>query len=128
MPDGLPTLYCDEDVSVVLAGMLRARGFTVTTARESGRLGRSDEAQLAFASDAGHVLLTHNRVDFERLHRRWLESDRSHAGIIIARRRHPAELAGRVGRLLARLAPEGFTSQLFYARHAVRKGLIDLSA
>jgi hypothetical protein len=115
MPDGPPSLHCDEDVSVVLAAMLRARGFTVTTAREAGQLGRSDEAQLAFASEAGHVLLTHNRVDFERLHRRWLESGRAHAGIIIARRRLPAELAGRVGRLLARLAAEDFASQLFYA-------------
>ena len=27
MPSRPPTLYCDEDVSVVLAAMLRARGF-----------------------------------------------------------------------------------------------------
>jgi hypothetical protein len=39
MPDLLPPLHCDEDVSVVLAAMLRARGFTATTARDSGQLG-----------------------------------------------------------------------------------------
>jgi hypothetical protein len=115
MAERPPTLYCDEDVSVVFAAMLRARGFTVTTTRDSGRLGRSDEEQLAFAAEVGHVLLTHNRVDFERLHQRWLESGRSHAGIIIAHRRLPAELAGRVGRLLARLLVEDFANQLFYA-------------
>ena len=115
MADRPPALHCDEDVSVVVAAMLRARGFTVTTARDSGHLGRSDEAQLAFATEAGRALLTHNRVDFERLHRRWLESGRPHAGIIIARRRLPADLAGRVGRLLARLFAEDFANQLFYA-------------
>ena len=39
-PDRLPPLHCDEDVSVVLAAMLRPRGFTVTTARDSEQLGR----------------------------------------------------------------------------------------
>ena len=55
MPDGPAPLYCDEDVSVVLAAMLRARGFLVTTARDSGRLGRSDEEQLTFAAEADSV-------------------------------------------------------------------------
>jgi len=95
--------------------MLRARGFTVTNARDSGQLGRSDDEQLAFAAQAGSVLMTHNRVDFERLHRRWFEAGRRHSGIIIARRRLPAELARRVSRLLARLPAEAFTDQLFYA-------------
>ncbi len=115
MPNRPPPLHCDEDVSVVLAAMLRARGFTVTTARDSGQLGRSDEEQLAFAADAGSVLLTHNRVDFERLHDRWLETGRHHSGIIVARRRLPLELARRIGRLLARLPTENFPDQLFYA-------------
>jgi uncharacterized protein with PIN domain len=115
MPDRLPSLYCDEDVSVVLAAMLRARGFTVTTARDAGQLGRSDEEQLDFAAATDSVLVTHNRVDFERLHRRRLEAGRRHSGIIIARRRLPAELARRVGRLLARLPAEDFADQLFYA-------------
>jgi hypothetical protein len=29
MPGRLPPVYCDEDVSVVLAAMLRARGFVI---------------------------------------------------------------------------------------------------
>ena len=115
MPDRPATLYCDEDVSVVLAAMLSARGFSVMTARDSSQLGLSDEDQLAFAAQTDTVLLTHNRVDFEQLHRRWLESGRRHSGIIVARRRLPMELAGRVGRLLARLSAEDFANQLFYA-------------
>ena len=60
------------------------------------------------------MLVTHNRVDFERLHRSWLEAGRLHSGIIIARRRLPVEVARRLGRLLARLPAEDFSDQLFY--------------
>jgi Domain of unknown function (DUF5615) len=95
--------------------MLRARGFPVSTARDAGHLSRTDERQLQTAADANCILLTHNRIDFERLHRQWLESGRRHAGIIIARRRLPGELTVRLGRLLGRLTADEFTNQLFYA-------------
>src|SRR5574341_2570337 len=102
MPEAPTALYLDEDVSVVVGAILRARGFVVVTARDAGHLGVADAAQLAVAAQAGRVLLTHNRVHFERLHREWLESGRPHAGIIIARRRAAGEIAVRVGRLLNR--------------------------
>jgi hypothetical protein len=60
------------------------------------------------------VLVTHNRADFERLHSSWLEAGRSHAGIIVTRRRLAAELARRLGRLLVRLPAETFANQLLY--------------
>jgi hypothetical protein len=59
-------------------------------------------------------LVTHNRVDFERLHGRWLEAEGSHSSLIIARQRLPAELAERLGRLLVRLPAEDFADQLFH--------------
>lgn len=114
MPSTRPTLYLDEDVSVVVATMLRARGFEVVTALDTGQLGRSDSEQLTFGTVAGRVLITHNRVDFERLHREWLEAGRPHAGIIIARRRSPRELVARVGQLLSRLTAQDFANQLLY--------------
>lgn len=107
-------LYFDEDVSVVVAAILAARGFSVVTVRDRQRFGRSDSEQLAYAAGSTSVLITHNRVDFERLHREWLEAGKSHAGIIIARRRSPGELAARVGRLLSRLGGEELRNQLFY--------------
>ena len=100
---------------MVLAAMLRARGLPVSTARDTEHLGQTDEDQLQVSADAGRVLLTHNRVDFERLHRHWIESGRRHAGIIVARRRLPGELVVRLGRLLGRLTADDFTNQLFYA-------------
>ena len=63
MPEPPAHLYFDEDVSVVVAAILRARGFEVVTTRESGRLGLPDAEQLAFAAGAGRALLTHNRFE-----------------------------------------------------------------
>ena len=114
MPDVPAPVYLDEDVSVVVAGILRARGFDAMTTRDAGQLGRSDAEQLSFAAESNRVLLTHNRADFERLHREWLQAGRQHGGIIVARRRLPAELAATAGRLLTRLTVEQIKSQLLY--------------
>ena len=62
-------LYLDEDVSVLVASLLRARGFVAVTTLEAGRLGQSDAGQLEYAVEQRKVLLTHNRADFEALAR-----------------------------------------------------------
>lgn len=98
----------------MVAAVLRGRGFDAVTARDIGGLGRSDIEQLASAALANRVLFSHNRVDFERLHRAWMEIGKPHAGIIVARRRTPVELAARVGRLLARLSADDLKNQLLY--------------
>jgi hypothetical protein len=85
MPSAPAQVYLDEDVSVVVGAILKARGFDIAAARDAEQLGQSDTQQLVFAAGAGRVLLTHNRVDFERAHREWLASRRSRTGIVIAR-------------------------------------------
>lgn len=60
-------LYLDEDVSVLVADLLRARGFIDDTTQETGRTGQNDEAQLEYAVRQHKTLLTHNRADFEAL-------------------------------------------------------------
>jgi hypothetical protein len=107
-------VYLDEDVSVVVGAILKARGFDILTTRDAGQLGLSDAQQLAFAAGTGRVLVTHSRVDFERVHRERLETGRTHAGIAVARRRPPGDLAARMGRLLSRLSAEDLKSQLLY--------------
>ncbi len=114
MPEVFPSLYLDEDVSVVLGAILCARGFKLLTARDASQLGRTDLEQLTVASAASRVLFTHNRVDFEQLHNQWVEIGKNHAGIIVARRRLPAELATRIGRLLTLLALNDFPGQIFH--------------
>jgi predicted nuclease of predicted toxin-antitoxin system len=58
-------LYLDEDVSVLIAHLLRARGFVIVTTQEAGKLGANDREQLEFATGRRMTLLTHNDRDFE---------------------------------------------------------------
>lgn len=60
-------LYLDEDVSVLIADLVRARGFTAVTTREAGQLQSNDADQLAYAVREHKTILTHNRADFEAL-------------------------------------------------------------
>ena len=61
-------LYTDEDMSALVATLLKSRGLDVTTVPEQATLGKTDSEQLKIAASLGRCLVTHNRVDFERLH------------------------------------------------------------
>jgi hypothetical protein len=100
---------------VLLAEVLRAHGFDVLTTRQVNNLGSSDAAQLRFATENQRALFTHNRNDFEALHRAALAEQRPHAGIILANRRpSDAELARRVVKLLNLFTADEISNQLFY--------------
>lgn len=64
----LAALYTEEDRSALVATLLRARGLDVITVPEQKTLGKTDAEQLEFAAAVQRCLITHNRVDFERLH------------------------------------------------------------
>ncbi len=85
-------LYCDEDVSVLLAKLLRAR-FIAVTPQEAGRLGSANAERSAYAVSQRKTLLTHNGIDFEALAQEYFRIGRRHFGIIIAVRR-PVHLCG----------------------------------
>ncbi len=78
-----PPVYIDECVDRPIVEALRERGFDVLTALKAGRGEDSDAAQLAFATDLGRMLFSYNRTDFRRLHARYLETGRPHAGILL---------------------------------------------
>ena len=107
-------LYLDEDVDVLAAKLLIARGFDVITARDIGRLSTPDLIHLQYASSLNRCLLTHNRSDFESLHKVWLEAELTHAGIMIASRRVTHELARRVAVILDSLTADEIAGQLLY--------------
>ena len=50
----------------------------MTVFAEQATLGKTDREQLEFATAQGRCLLTHNRVDVERLHLQYIEEDRQH--------------------------------------------------
>jgi hypothetical protein len=108
-------LYLDEDVSVLVAQLLRPHGFEVLTTREAQNLGSSDATQLRYATEHHRTLLTHNRLDYERLHAEALREGRLHAGIFIANRRaSDFDLARRIMTVLNRFTPEDVANQLIY--------------
>ena len=107
-------LYLDEDVSVLVAELLRGRGFSALTAHSQGRLGLSDSDQLAYAVSLRRALLTHNRADFEALARRYVDEGREHNGLILARRYPPYELLRRLMRLLDQVTADEMKNQVKY--------------
>lgn len=107
-------LYLDEDVDVLVADLVRAQGFSVTTVRRENRLGDDDEEHLAFAAAQNRVVVTHNRADFEALAVRYFNEGRTHAGIVCAFRRSPHEVAARLIRLVNEYAANELKNQLVY--------------
>ena len=107
-------LYLDEDVDVLIAQLIRARGFAVVTTQEAGQLRNSDAEQLAYAVNQHKALLTHNRVDFETLAQTYLTTGQTHDGILIAVRRPPRDIARRLLRILNAVTAEEMQNQVRY--------------
>ncbi|HBB89701.1 MAG TPA: hypothetical protein DC047_19015 [Blastocatellia bacterium] len=107
-------LYLDEDVSVLLADLVRARGFEVITTQDAKQIGQSDAVQLAYAVSHERTLLTHNRADFELLAKEFFSSGNKHFGLIIAVRRPVPEIAKRLLVVLNKLTAEEMENQIVY--------------
>ncbi len=107
-------LYLDEDVDVLIADLVRARGFAATTTREAGQIHVSDTMQLAYAASQRKTFLTHNRVDFEALAQAYFAAGQTHYGIIIAVRRSPYDIARRLLLLLNHVTADEMQNQIRY--------------
>jgi predicted nuclease of predicted toxin-antitoxin system len=107
-------LYLDEDVDVLVADLLRTRGFVATTTRDAGKLQASDAERMACALGRQETLLTHNRADFEALARTYLATGQFHHGIIIATRHPPYEIVRRLLLILNQVTADEMQDQLRY--------------
>jgi len=107
-------LYLDEDVDVLVATLLRARGYESVTTVEAGRRGARDEEQLDYSTSQGLTLFTHNRIDFEELIRRRFAAGITHAGVIIAARHPPHEMVRRLLIILDSTTADEMSDQLRY--------------
>lgn len=107
-------LYLDEDVSVLVADLARARGFTAITTREAGQLHANDADQLAYAVSHRRTVLTHNRADFEALAQTYFTTGQTHYGIIIAVRHPPYEIVRRLLLILNQVTADEMQDQLRY--------------
>jgi predicted nuclease of predicted toxin-antitoxin system len=108
------SLYLDEDVHELVADLLKARGFDVTTAQDVNNVHKSDAAQLAEAVSRRQILLTHNRVDFEALAKVCFATGQIHYGIIFAVRRSPQQIVQRLLVILNNVTPDEMQNQVRY--------------
>jgi hypothetical protein len=100
-------LYLDEDVNVLIADLLRGRGFNAVTTRDEGQLQNSDAQQLAYA-------VSHNRADFEELAQQYQEDGLTHYGLILATRHRSYELVRRLIIILNHITADELVNQIRY--------------
>lgn len=95
-------LYADECFPLSVVKELRRMGHDVLTVQEDGRQATPDPDVLARVHALGRSVLTHNRWDFERLHRQGAV----HSGILSATRDDDSSaLAARIDAALAGRSP-----------------------
>ena len=76
-------VYLDEDLSSVIAGLLRKYGTDATTAQDVGNVQLDDRAQLAYAAREGRAIVTANVIDFMELAHETVATNAEHAGIVL---------------------------------------------
>jgi hypothetical protein len=111
----IAALYTDEDMSALVATLFRSRGLDVTTVPEQATIGKTDNEQPIFSTSLSRCILTHNRVDFERLHLRYIGENKEHFGIIIVPQKSGYEVAQRIDILVNALTVDEIKNQLLYA-------------
>lgn len=107
-------LYLDEDVNVLVADLLKAKGFDVLTVRDAGQFQASDEKQLIYAVNQQRALVTHNRSDFEELIQTYFNLEQKHCGVILAVRRSPQEIAQRLLAIVNQVTADEMENQIRY--------------
>ena len=109
-------LYLDEDLSPVIAQILRGRGVDTVSAHEAGMIGASDHEQLDHAAGEHRALVTRNAREFRILADRRVHAQQPHAGIVVCspsvRGSEVAEIATAL-EALVRQRPEGLGSYDF---------------
>jgi predicted nuclease of predicted toxin-antitoxin system len=96
----------DEDVRVVLVGILRQRGYDVVHVLEVGRAGKRDPEQLAYAVSQRRAVLTHNIRDYLLLDRTYQAQGKEHQGILVSDQVPLRELLRRALRCLSQYTAE----------------------
>ena len=108
-------LYFDEDVALTIVENIISRRFDATCARDEKMLNKDDPEHLLYAISLRRAIVTHNRIDFEREHQRYLEAGLKHYGIIIAKRRvKKEEVVARLLILLNSITAEEMRDPLRY--------------
>ena len=84
-------LYLDEDLSPVIAEMLRKDDIDAVSAHDAGMLQASDQEQLKYAVSQKRCMVTRNRNDFIRLTVQFFNEHRRHHGLLIIPYSYPGD-------------------------------------
>jgi len=76
-------VYLDENLSPVIAGLLRNQGIDATTAQEVGNVQLGERVQLAYAARAVRASVISNVIDFIALAHGAIATNTGHAGIVL---------------------------------------------
>jgi Domain of unknown function (DUF5615) len=110
-------VYLDEDLSPVIARILRQKGFDATSGFEVGNIQLDDRAQLAYATSRGQAIVTANVVDFLALAHEAVATNTEHTGIILVPSSFRGDefqaIADEIGRALKQY-PEGLGGSVVY--------------
>ena len=110
-------LFLDEDVDTDLVAPLHAKGYEAHCVRDMGLLHLSDPEQLAFASERGWTVVTHNTAHFKYWHGQWLQENKAHAGIIVSKRMEIGRMLRALFNLLDRISADEMCNQLLYLQN-----------
>lgn len=107
-------LYLDEDISPVVAVVLRSRGYDVVSAHEVEMKGKGDKEQLEYASKNGRVLLTFNARHFAPLAAEYYKNSKEHSGIVVSKKVNLSEMVKLTLNMLKKLRTEDLKNCLLW--------------
>jgi len=107
-------LYLDEDIDLLLANVLRDRGYDVLTTHEAKMHKSDDHEQIDFATSQGRAILTHNVRDFHRIAKEYGKINKSHSGIILSSQLPFKELLKRILHLLHKHSAEDILNHVMW--------------
>jgi hypothetical protein len=105
-------IFTDEDVYGSVAVALRRAGVDAVSTPEVGRRGESDESQLTWAAGERRAIVTFNVGHFARLHTKWMQLQRSHAGIVVSSQRSIGDVLRRLLNLTRALDADAMCDRL----------------
>lgn len=107
-------LYLDEDISPMVAVVLRSRGYDAISAHEVGMKGKGDEEQLDYASRNGRVLLTFNARHFASLADKYYKKSKEHFGIVVSKKVNLSEMVRLAVNMLKKSKAEDLKNCLIW--------------
>jgi len=107
-------LYLDEDVHKKVASALRLKGYDVISAHDVQRQSLPDNQQLEYAIIEQRAIFTFNTGDFDRIHKEYLKSEKSHFGIVLSKQIPVGETIKRLTKFLFEHSAEEVRNHIFW--------------